>query len=168
MMIPQIRGILYYMNQSWQECLNALNDAAQRESKLVLDIISPTLIFARSSELLAVHLLLIYTKNQQGLINGSYILNSKQTSMSDFATTALTIYQKANETAPNRAINIVGMARANIQFGNTNEAVKLYQLLLTQMNLSNNTNSIFTQEANSFIAQITGQFNFASHNLFFI
>jgi hypothetical protein len=62
MMISQIRGIRYYINQSWQECLNELNNATQREATLVADSNTPTLIFARSSELLAMHLLLIHTK----------------------------------------------------------------------------------------------------------
>jgi len=61
-MISQIRGIRYYINQSWQECLNELNNATQREATLVADSNTPTLIFARSSELLAMHLLLIHTK----------------------------------------------------------------------------------------------------------
>jgi hypothetical protein len=59
MMISQVRGIIYFKNNSIQECLNVLNDAAQRENDLVIDNNSPTLIFARSSELLAMHLLLI-------------------------------------------------------------------------------------------------------------
>ena len=33
MMIPQIAAIRHYMNRSWQECLNALNDAVQYELK---------------------------------------------------------------------------------------------------------------------------------------
>lgn len=59
MMISQIRGIIYYKNNSYQECLNILNNATQREFQLVNDNNSPTLLFARSSELLAMHLLLI-------------------------------------------------------------------------------------------------------------
>lgn len=61
-MIPQINGIRHYVNQSWQECLNELNNAIQREDGLIADTNSPTLIFARSSELLAMHLLLIHAK----------------------------------------------------------------------------------------------------------
>ncbi len=68
MMISQIRGIRYYVNQSWQECLDELNNANQREATLVADANTPTLIFARSSELLAMHLLLIYTQSQKQLI----------------------------------------------------------------------------------------------------
>jgi hypothetical protein len=67
-MISQIRGIRYYVNQSWQECLDELNNANQREATLVADANTPTLIFARSSELLAMHLLLIYTQSQKQLI----------------------------------------------------------------------------------------------------
>jgi hypothetical protein len=73
-MISQIRGIRYYVNQSWQECLNELNNATQREATLVADTNSPTLIFARSSESLAMHLLLIYTKFQAQTVSFILIL----------------------------------------------------------------------------------------------
>ena len=69
MMIPQILGIRYYVNRSWQECLNELNTATQLESMLVADGNSPTLIFARSSELLAMHLLIIHEKYQEQLVS---------------------------------------------------------------------------------------------------
>lgn len=65
MMIPQIRGIQHYVNQLWQDCLDKLNDAVQIEMTLVPDANTPTLIFARSSELLAMHLLLIYQNLQK-------------------------------------------------------------------------------------------------------
>ncbi|CAF4645866.1 unnamed protein product [Rotaria sp. Silwood1] len=162
-MILQIRGIRYYINQSWQECLNELNNAVKRESTLVSGTDSPSLIFIRASELLAIHLLLIHKKYEQGLINGNYILKSKVISIVDFPSQALDLFKKTNETAPNRAINIVGMARAYVELGNINEAVQLYKLLLTQMSLSNNTDLILFQEANNFIAQNLIQFNSATN-----
>jgi hypothetical protein len=69
MMIPQILGMRYYINGSWQECLSELSEAVRFESMLVSDGNSPTLIFARSSELLAMHLLLIYEKYQEQLVS---------------------------------------------------------------------------------------------------
>lgn len=68
MMIPQIRAMRYYVNGSWQECLNELEKTIEIESKLIVGGNSPTLIFARSSELLAIHLLLIYEKYQERLV----------------------------------------------------------------------------------------------------
>jgi hypothetical protein len=65
MMISQIHGIRYYVNQSWQECLNQLDNATKQEATLIPNANSPTLIYARSSELLGMHLLLMYTKFQQ-------------------------------------------------------------------------------------------------------
>jgi hypothetical protein len=65
---------------------------------------------------------------------------------------ALILYQTANLFARNRAINTLGMARANLQMGNTNEAVNLYQVLLTQMSLSPDSDPIFSQEALNIIA----------------
>ena len=59
MMISQVHGIIFYKNNSFQDCLNVLNDATQSEFDLVVADNSPILIFARSSELLAMHLLLI-------------------------------------------------------------------------------------------------------------
>ncbi|CAF1127208.1 unnamed protein product [Rotaria sordida] len=162
-MISQIRGIRYYINQSWQECLNELNNAVKRELTLIPGTNSPSLIFINSSELLAVHLLLIHRQFEQGLINENYTLKSRQISIVDFPSQALILYKKANEAAPNRVINIVGMARANTQLGNTNEAIKLYQLLLTQMNLSNNTDLTLLKEAADFIAQNPIQYNSASN-----
>jgi len=68
MMVPQIRAIRYYVNGSWQECLNEFEKAMEFESKLIVGGNSPTLIFARSSELLAMHLLFIYEKYQERLV----------------------------------------------------------------------------------------------------
>jgi len=65
LMLPFIQGIIYYKNASYQQCLNVLNDATQTEFNLVLDNNSPTLIYARASELLAIHLLLIHRIYQQ-------------------------------------------------------------------------------------------------------
>lgn len=70
MMIQQIQGIIFYKNNSFQDCLNALNAAAQREINLVIDNDSPILIYAHSMELLATHLLLIqrtYQRKSVGL-----------------------------------------------------------------------------------------------------
>ena len=42
MMIPQILGMRYYVNGSWQECLSELNTATQLESnayKLVVIVL---------------------------------------------------------------------------------------------------------------------------------
>jgi hypothetical protein len=63
LMILQVRGIIYFKNKTWQECLTVLDDATQRESRLVPDVNSPILVFARSSELLAMHLLLIHRES---------------------------------------------------------------------------------------------------------
>lgn len=71
MMIPQLSGIRYYVNGSWQDSLNQFYDAVQIESKLIADGNSPTLIYARSSELLAMHLLLMYEKLQERSVSAS-------------------------------------------------------------------------------------------------
>ncbi|CAF4681163.1 unnamed protein product [Rotaria sp. Silwood1] len=156
MMISQIQGIIYYKNDSYQDCLNILNEVTQRELNLVIDNNSPILIYARSSELLAMHLLLIHRKyqNQSGSATPfTFMLNGTQISISEFPQYALNLYQIADISAPNRSINILGMARANAQLGSDNEAVKFYRKLLDQINPSNNTDPVFSQEATYFIAQ---------------
>jgi hypothetical protein len=52
--------------------LTVLNAATQRELQLVIDNDSPNLIFARSSELLAMHLLLIQREYQDQLVSLNY------------------------------------------------------------------------------------------------
>ncbi|CAF3861055.1 unnamed protein product [Rotaria sp. Silwood1] len=155
MMISQIQGIIYFKNNSYQECLNILNEATQRELNLVIDNNSPILIYARSSELLAMHLLLIHRiyQNQSEPSIPTFMLNGTQVSISEFPQYALNLYQIADISAPNRAINILGMARANSQLRSNDEAVKFYRKLLDQINASNNTDPLFSQEATDFIAQ---------------
>ncbi len=82
MMIPQILGMRYYVNESWQECLNELNTATQLEATLISGGNSPTLIFARSSELLAMHLLIIYEKYKARLVNRFFVYEKKKTTTS--------------------------------------------------------------------------------------
>jgi hypothetical protein len=76
-MIPQILGMRHYVNESWQECLNELNTATQLEATLIAGGNSPTLIFARSSELLGMHLLIIYEKHQARLVDRFFIIKRK-------------------------------------------------------------------------------------------
>ena len=75
--------------------------------------------------------------------------------MTDFPSRALGLYQQANGSAPNRAINTFGMARANLQMGNNAAATQLYQGLLVQISSSNDTNSIFSQEILTAISTTT-------------
>jgi tetratricopeptide (TPR) repeat protein len=83
-------------------------------------------------------------------------LNGTNVSIDQFPARAIALYQKANLSAPNRAINTLGIARTYLQMGNTNQAVQLYQALLTQMTLSNNADPIFSEEALTTIAKYNG------------
>ena len=60
LMSLQILGIRAYVNESWQMALDWFTQAVTIEDSLVADANSPTLIFARSSELLSLHLSLLY------------------------------------------------------------------------------------------------------------
>jgi hypothetical protein len=64
MMIPQILAMRYYSNGSWQNSLSEFETALRLESMLSRFVNKPTLVFARSSELLAMHLMLIYEDAQ--------------------------------------------------------------------------------------------------------
>jgi hypothetical protein len=70
----------------------------------------------------------------------------------------LALYQKANSSAPNWAINTFGIARAHSQLHNSTEATRLYQILLTQINSSNDTDAVFTQEVMNSITKNKGFF----------
>ncbi|CAF3193574.1 unnamed protein product [Rotaria sp. Silwood2] len=154
MMIPQILGIRHYIHGLWQECLNELNTATQIESMLIPESNSPTLIFARSSELFAMHLLIIYEQYQKQLVetNSSiYKLNGTETVVDKFPLIALKLYKKADQIAPNRAINTLGMARSTAHLKRHSIAVGLYQQLFFQMTSSNNNDEHFLKEANDYL-----------------
>ncbi|UJR31504.1 hypothetical protein I4U23_018993 [Adineta vaga] len=158
LMINQVQGIISYKNNLFQECLNTLREAAKRESELVTDNNSPTLIYARSSELLAMHLLLLHRKYIESTITTNFTIlmfNDTLISVSQFPLFALDLYESADISAPNRAANILGMARANSQLRYNNAAERLYQKLLDQISSSNNSDPIFAQEATNFLAQKT-------------
>lgn len=83
------------------------------------------------------------------------MLNSTAITVDQFPQYALNLYESADISAPNRAINILGMARAYSQLRYNNAAERLYQKLLDQITSSNNTDSVFAEEANAFITQKT-------------
>ena len=68
MMILQVHGIRHYINGSWQECLNELSTAVQIESGEIDYSRTSVLIPAISTQLLAIHLLLIYEKHQEQMV----------------------------------------------------------------------------------------------------
>jgi hypothetical protein len=81
------------------------------------------------------------------------MLNGSRVAVSEFPRLALKLYEYANSSAPNRAINILGMARANSQLRLNSAAERFYRMLLDQIGSSNNTDTIFVDEAKAFIAQ---------------
>ena len=82
-----------------------------------------------------------------------YELNGSQVFVSDFPKSALNLYRTANVSAPNRAINTLGIARAYAQRRLNSDAVAVYQKLLAQISVSNNTDETFLQEATGFKIQ---------------
>ena len=80
-MINQARGVRAYLNESWQECLNELDTAVQRDLQYPPDSGSPTVPISRSSEMLAMHLLLMHEKFQQQSVNDCAIRSMRITEM---------------------------------------------------------------------------------------
>lgn len=82
-----------------------------------------------------------------------YELNGTHVFVSDFPKYASTLYRAANLSAPNRAVNTLGTARAYAQRRLNSDAVKVYQKLLVQISVLNNTDDTFSQEATGFKTQ---------------
>jgi len=80
-----------------------------------------------------------------------YILNDSETSVDKFPLMALNLYKTADQVAPNRAINTLGMARSNAHLGQDSVAAGLYQQLIYQMTSSNNSDDSFLKEANEYL-----------------
>lgn len=99
------------------------------------------------------------------VVVSSLMIDNIQVPLSEFPQRALNLYQMATLSTPNRAINILGMARANAQLRNIGEAIKFYQMLLAQINLSKNQDPTFSQEATNFIAENGEMLNSANNNL---
>jgi hypothetical protein len=79
------------------------------------------------------------------------MLNGTQISIDKFPLIAFDLYKKADEIAPNRAINKLGMARSNAHLNQRSLAVGLYQQLFFQMILSNHSDDSFLKEANEYL-----------------
>lgn len=93
-------------------------------------------------------------------------MNGTEVSVSEFPRLALNQYLAANLSSPNRAINILGIARAYSQMRSNNQAERVYQILLDQITSSNTSDPIFAQEANDFISQKQALQNVAKKNQF--
>jgi len=83
----------------------------------------------------------------------TFNLNGSEISVSNFPQRALELYTQANLSAPNRAVNILGTARAYSQMHHNSEAAKFYQILINQITSTNTSDPIFSQEANDFITK---------------
>lgn len=79
------------------------------------------------------------------------MLNGTWVALEKFPVIALDLYKRADQAAPNRAINTLGLARANAMAGQERTAVTLYQNLHFQMTSSNRSDENFLREASDFI-----------------
>jgi hypothetical protein len=79
------------------------------------------------------------------------MLNGSEISVDKFPLMALNLYKNADQVAPNRAINILGMARSNARLNQHSVAAGLYQQLFFQMTSSNNSDDSFLKEANEYL-----------------
>jgi hypothetical protein len=81
------------------------------------------------------------------------MVNGTKTSVDKFPLISLNLYKNADEKAPNRAINTLGMARSHAHLGQHAVAVSLYQQLFYQMTWSNTSDDTFLKEANEYLDQ---------------
>ena len=81
------------------------------------------------------------------------MLNGTWVAIERFPLLALDLYKQADQTAPNRAINTLGMARGHADAGQDQTAVTLYQNLHFQMTSSNRSDESFLREVNQYIDQ---------------
>jgi hypothetical protein len=79
------------------------------------------------------------------------MLNGSEISVHKFPSIALELYRKADQVAPNRAINTLGMARSNAHLVQHSAAVGLFQQLYFQMTSSGHNDESFLTEANEYI-----------------
>ena len=79
------------------------------------------------------------------------MLNGTKTFVDKFPSIALDLYKNADQLAPNRAINTLGMARSHANLDQHSAAVSLYQQLLFQMTSSNHSDDSFLEEVNDYL-----------------
>lgn len=85
------------------------------------------------------------------------MLNNQTIPIQNFPSQALSLYQTTNSTAPNRAINTLGMIQANVDLGNRDEVKRLENLLKSQLSLSNTTDNSFLQEVQNSVNQLVSK-----------
>ena len=88
------------------------------------------------------------------------MLNGSQISIENFPSLALDLYKKADQVAPNRAINTLGMARSNALLEQHGAAASLYQQLFFQMTSSNRSDETFLKEADDYLDKHNSAINF--------
>lgn len=89
------------------------------------------------------------------------MLNGTEVSVKKFPLIALSLYRLADQEAPNRVINTVGMARANAHLHRHMTAAGLYQQLLFQMTSSHSHDEYFLQEANEYLDRYNSAIQFS-------
>jgi hypothetical protein len=87
------------------------------------------------------------------------MLNGSEVSVNRFPSIALDFYRKADQVAPNRAINTLGMARSNAFLDQHSVAAGLYQQLFFQMTSSNNNDDSFLKEADEYLNKHSSAIN---------
>lgn len=95
-------------------------------------------------------------------------LNGSRTTVISFPQRALDLYKRANLSAPNRAVNILGVARSYSQMQHNGDAVRYYRMLINQITSTNTSDPIFSQEANDFIAKYENLQNHGNINRIYL
>lgn len=90
---------------------------------------------------------------KSGNSSSTYTLNGTATAVENFPSIALELFKQADHNAPNRAINTLGMARANALLDRESAAVGLYQQLSFQMTSGNYSDDVLLQQVNRYLEQ---------------
>lgn len=133
-MVSEINALRWCLNGSMSNCLVELDKATQIEWSIGDDYKMPYILHIRASELFAFYLLI--THRYYSSLASIYTLNNSAVALADFPSYALHLYTRENQTAPHRAVNSLGMARAYSQMGQVDQASEIYEKLLHDWSIS--------------------------------
>lgn len=133
-MVSEINALRWCLNGSMSNCLVELDKATQIEWSIGDDYKMPYILHIRASELFAFYLLI--THRYYSSLASIYTLNNSAVAIADFPSYALHLYTRENQTAPHRAVNSLGMARAYSQMGQVDQASEIYEKLLHDWSIS--------------------------------
>lgn len=127
-LVSEINALRWCLNGSMLNCLIELDKTTQIESSIGDDYQRPYVLHIYAAELFAFYLLI--THRYYFSLASTYTFNNSAIAITDFPSYALRLYARENQTAPHRAVNSLGMARAYSQMGQIDQASEIYRKIL--------------------------------------